>query len=88
MQAQSLTSMPTASRVIRRETLSDTLAAIKSMGFTTGQITILPGGSVQISIGEPEHKPAAKSPDIQIAWHDAYIQVTVDANYIPATADA
>jgi hypothetical protein len=88
MQAQSLTSMPTASRIIRRETLSDTLAAIKSMGFTTGQITILPGGSVQISIGEPDHKPAAPSPESLLAWHDAYIQATVDAYHIQATVDA
>lgn len=70
MQIQALTSMSNGSRVIRRETLSETLAAIKSIGSSVERITLLPGGSVQISISEPDRKSVMPSPATQLAWRD------------------
>ncbi|QGY81776.1 hypothetical protein [Sphingorhabdus lacus] len=65
--------MSNGSRLIRRETLLETLAAIKSTGSSVDQITLLPGGSVQISIVKPDHKIVVPSPATQLAWRDVQV---------------
>lgn len=64
--------MPDAWRVSRRETLSEALAAIKSIGSIVSQITILPGGCVQISIVQPDWVSVDPSPATQLAWLDVH----------------